>query len=308
MTDYIANVIALDGDLEQSGVKGMKWGVRKDVGHEGEQAKARTIARADKKYDKQFKGMAGFVKIHNEMANNVNKRIDAMNSKYPDNIDLRDPKNSKIATKYYNDYKNVLEDSMAEAMTNFGVNASGTKRVRFVITGEGENTYYEARMDKVDPSELQQDDMGNQVLRVTPEFDSQGRIVGQTIAMVDPTLEHSGVKGMKWGVRKKDAPSSTPTTKAPAGESNTDRYNRLLAHAKKHGANTLDDDDLKFVTLRGDAISKVNRLNQTNPGWVSSAANQALKQAAKKTLQMATEHATKKYITDPLLGKSKAGK
>lgn len=72
----------VDALLKHHGVKGMKWGVRNDKGHEGERAKTKDIAKADKKYEKSFSGMAGFSKMHNEMAGQMNKRLDGLNSKY----------------------------------------------------------------------------------------------------------------------------------------------------------------------------------------------------------------------------------
>lgn len=128
----------------------------------------------------------------------------------------------------------------------------------------------------------------------------------------------SGVKGMKWGVRKPTGskPSGrlssrltgkkqTPPPKKKSGpETNADRYSRLLGQAKKDGANALSDDDLAFVTKRGDAIRKVNALNEKKPGWLADAAKTALKNAAKREMQQVTANLTKKYISDELFPQS----
>lgn len=109
-------------------------------------------------------------------------------------------------------------------------------------------------------------------------------------------VEHAGVKGMKWGVRKdRGAPKEiVAPSKGKASETSAQKYVRLTTHAKQHGANSLDDDDLKFVTQRGNAIAQVNRLNERKPGWVADLAKQALKQAAQKKLNVAIEEAQKK--------------
>lgn len=121
-------------------------------------------------------------------------------------------------------------------------------------------------------------------------------------------VEHHGIKGMKWGIRNKRgtaSAASSDTSTPSSSETPSERYTRLLAHAKKNGSNVLSEDDLKFVTARGDALMKVDRLNSTNPNWASKAAKTAAKQAAQKTMQVAVDHATKKYITTPLLKKVK---
>lgn len=118
--------------------------------------------------------------------------------------------------------------------------------------------------------------------------------------------QDAGVKGMKWGIRKRDVPGK-PATVGPAAkksggsETSSEKYDRLLKQAKDKGGNSLTDDDLRFVTARGNAIAQVERMHQQNPNWIADAAKQVLKNAAKKQMQNLLDGASKKYITDPLL-------
>lgn len=123
----------------------------------------------------------------------------------------------------------------------------------------------------------------------------------------------SGVKGMRWGIRKSDSSSGSSTSKsgeaptsagsAHGSETSAQRYTRLLGQAKQKGGNSLTDDDLRFVTQRGDAINKVNRLNERKPGWAAEAAKQVLLQAAKKQLSKVADGVADKYISEPLAPK-----
>lgn len=116
-------------------------------------------------------------------------------------------------------------------------------------------------------------------------------------------LEQAGVKGMRWGIRNDKSKSTTgsETPKAKTGpESSAQRYDRLLVQAKKNGANTFSEEDLRFVTQRGNALSQVDRLNASKPNWVADAAKQALKQAATQTVKTVVANSAKKYINSQL--------
>ena len=50
----------------------MKWGVRKDAGHEGERAKTKKIGKLDKKFEKNATSLDTFIKINNKPSENQN--------------------------------------------------------------------------------------------------------------------------------------------------------------------------------------------------------------------------------------------
>lgn len=119
-------------------------------------------------------------------------------------------------------------------------------------------------------------------------------------------MMHHGIKGMKWGIRNGQGAATAAAHQpepAPANESSTQRYDRLLSQAKKSGGNSLTDEELKFVQNRGNAIAAVNRLNEQKPNWLADASSQVLKNVAKQTMQAIVAKGAKDYITAPLTGK-----
>lgn len=122
-----------------------------------------------------------------------------------------------------------------------------------------------------------------------------------------------GVPGMKWGQRRSSAqlraaaakraaedPSSKSPEKPSGTESSSARYARLAAAAKAGGGSQMDDADLKFFNARTDALSKVNKLNQSDPGWLKSTTKTVLQASAKKAMQEVADAVTGKYITVPI--------
>lgn len=123
-----------------------------------------------------------------------------------------------------------------------------------------------------------------------------------------------GVRGMKWGVRRTSAqlkagPASSGGSnehnagiKAANGEeSSAERYSRLKAQAKGGGASSMSDTDLKFFNARTEAVAKVNKLNETKPGWLHGTTKTVLQMAAQKQMQAIADSIASKYISDPLI-------
>jgi hypothetical protein len=123
--------------------------------------------------------------------------------------------------------------------------------------------------------------------------------------------EDSGVKGMKWGVRKDSAQLKADAAKRgeahssemkPAGEeTSVQKYARLKAQAKGGGGTSMSDADLKFFNARTEALSKVNKLNQNKPGWLHTTTKSVLQMAAQKQMQAIADGIANKYISDPVI-------
>lgn len=215
-------------ELSHHGIKGMKWGVRrtpeqlgrnravrKDKAGEGKTASKRKIKKLDKKYDKQFAGTKGWVKVQNNLADRVNKGLDSMNAK-PEykGKNFYAPENKKLYDKYLGEYESLLKKSYADAMRDFGTNASGTKQIQIRAVGKGENMTWEASLKELKHADW--GDLEGGYLKITPRFDNRGRVISQSMSIevdqgsaahssmieYENELSHYGVKGMKWGVRR----------------------------------------------------------------------------------------------------------
>jgi len=128
-------------------------------------------------------------------------------------------------------------------------------------------------------------------------------------------LDH-GVMGMKWGIRRPRsqlraaaAKRSESTTGDAAGKpsggasSKSDaavRYEALKAQAKAGGGKEMSDDDLKFFNARTEALKKVEKLNESNPGWLKSTAKTVIQKSAQTQMQNLADTLANKYIGAPI--------
>lgn len=277
MTDTV------DDFLEHFGVKGMKWGVRNDRGHEGERAKTKTIVKADKKYEKSFSGMSGYIKMHNAMAEGMNKRLDGLNAKF-EGIDVSVP-GTKGHTDYHKAYEKTIEEVANEVTSSFGTNASGTGRVKITKVGKGEDAWWEAGWE-----DIKHANEVNGHFKIVPKFNNKGFIISQTIEFieksieqfdsVDSVLEHFGIKGMRWGRRKAEydvADGETlvtqrkPGTKVSAvGGKNVPAHADAIKaassrqKAKASTTDALSTQELQELVSRMNLEQQYSRLNAAN--------------------------------------------
>ena len=147
--------------------------------------------------------------------------------------------------------------------------------------------------------------------------------------------EDHGVKGMKWGIRRSSAQLSSAPAAAPSGgssssaapkprieakasggsspakghiqdhvESSSTRYARLAAQAKQGKASSMTEQDLKFFNARTEALAKINKLNESQPSWLSATSKKVLQQTAQNQLQSISDGIANKYISGPILDNS----
>jgi hypothetical protein len=190
--------------LEHHGVKGMKWGVRKDQGHEGERAKTKAIEKADRKFEKKANTVSTFIDLHNRAAQLSNSRdVDRINNK-PQYKDADFTEDSPLRRKYYKEHADSYLKNLNQAAREKGTNASGTRQYKINVNPDG--TWH------VTTASVEHAANTPDSFTVYPKYDAKGCI--QKIHMSpdsvhhmdedddDEFLEHHGVKGMKWGSRK----------------------------------------------------------------------------------------------------------
>lgn len=189
----------VDEFLEHHGVKGMKWGVRRQ-----EKKAAKKVAKADKKWEKGLNKQ--YFEVYNQMADRMNStEINRINNKPKyKGKDLSKP--SKLQKDYYDEYAKTTTKVLNELATSvIGTNASGTLKAKFDYDP---NTEFLPRMSIV-AADVQHAATVNEI---ELEWSSTGFITSMkipedilhaiTVLTVDEFLEHYGVKGMQWGVRK----------------------------------------------------------------------------------------------------------
>ena len=84
----------------------------------------------------------------------------------------------------------------------------------------------------------------------------------------DDFLEHAGVKGMKWGKRKANTPTSHTSADAA-------RYNKISTRVKKNGTDNLSNDDLSKLNKRSQLLSEYKKNNPTKLKRGADAAKKA---------------------------------
>lgn len=123
--------------------------------------------------------------------------------------------------------------------------------------------------------------------------------------------EHHGVKGQKWGIRrsrkqleaaakKRGDGETTETKKNDGPETSSQRYSRLKAAAASGKASTISDEDLKWFNARTEALAKINKMNQSKPGWLNKTVNDVIKQVAQEQIKSIASNAANKHISGPI--------
>lgn len=205
----------LDALLEHHGVKGMKWGVRNDRGHEGQRATNKKIAKLDKQFARKSQSLSVTFNIHNKAADKFNSEdLERINSKYKAAADRGELlKETPTRQRYTKEIQDAFIKRLQEAADSYGTNASGTQK--YNIYERPNNAGWDVTVSEIGVKHAD----NSEKYRVSLRYDSKGRIVNigeaesdslQQSDIIDKFLEHFGVKGMHWGVRKADP--------IPAGE------------------------------------------------------------------------------------------
>lgn len=272
--DHLGMYRKSDQDLEQAGIKGMRWGVRKTKYEAPSQKDRDNAVRA-------FTAKTGSPPKKGATIAVVNK----------DTNNLHMFKINKVKSAGLLSRKKIYD------MSHEGTLA---------VDKKGKVTH-----TLLTPRKRQQ----TRTISVLHADDTPDYIGAHVSEKTD--LEQAGVKGMKWGVRrdrgtlKAEAAKregTAPATKAPAPkgniqdnvESSSARYDRLASQAKSGKAKDMTEQDLKFFNARTDAIAKVEKMNQTDPSWLSKTSQKVIQSAAEKQMQSVADALANKYIGDPI--------
>jgi hypothetical protein len=237
--------------LAHAGVKGMKWGVRKDKGHEGQRAKTKKIARLDKKFARRAQSETVIFKIYNGAVKTTNAKLHLINDKPQyKNADLT--RDTPLRRKYYKEHHMALIDSLEASANALGTNASGTKKYGIADN----NDHWDVVLRDVKHA-----DTDEIAFTVKVGKDAMGHIISlliedDSMAQSDDFedfIEHFGVKGMKWGVKRNRAQldASEDHTVARAAK----------AKVKQGGTKALSNKELQDIITRMNLEQQFSRLN-----------------------------------------------
>lgn len=95
------------------------------------------------------------------------------------------------------------------------------------------------------------------------------------------------ILGEKPVAASKTAQAQKPVDRS--NESSIQRYNRLKAEVAKKGANSLEDEDLKFLNTRREALAKANAAYHTKDSTLQKLVRAAIEATMDKQLKSATD-------------------
>lgn len=173
-------------------------------------------AKADSKWEKKVYTTDSAIKVHNAMAEHFNERIGALNNKSEyKNLDLNAHPDNDAAKKYYKDIDALTMAGYREAVKSVhGTSPSGKKQA--VLSEDGESikivdvnkkVKHAAEDDEVIEFLLRRDDNGLILEMNKAEQTMAQHTINLGATLVSALLngssvEHYGVKGMRWGVRR----------------------------------------------------------------------------------------------------------
>ena len=298
------STIAL-GMLAHHGVKGQKWGVRRE-------------RKADRKWNRQANKLGTYIKAHNEFAHEFNSKIGDFNAqprwkdKQGNQLNLNLPENHRVKAAYDRETEKMAKDMWDRAVTKtYGTSPSGRQKV--IRADDGSIHVVPTEVTAV---ERVTHAAGEIVFKVV--MDKNGFIVSITPSAMAQgeafinNLAHHGIKGMKWGVRRDRTPTSVTLTqkgkklKAKGGANQPAHQDARTARGmrqviKKSGTHALSNQELEAFNKRLNLEANAQRLahNQKNAGarFVSTLLGQSGKNSAQALANEASTRAVKGVVS-----------
>lgn len=279
----------VDDVLSHFGVRGMKWGVRKDPSVSiGGSPRGAMPTKPDMKWSRQAGKSSQVRRVYRASVKQMNTvELPKLNAKPAyKGMDLR--QDSPLRRAYLNEAAGVFNRVMnQQAHTMMGNSPSGQFKMQFS----------QGLHDPRPTVQLVQIVHDSYAIPLTIEWGPMGHILSCSIAdplvqseeMADEVLEHFGVKGMRWGVRRTEA------------EIHGDSAAATSAHrkAKKHGTQALSNQELQALITRMNLERQYSQVVPSSRG--SKAARAGGKFAAdilisvgkSQITKLATDHAAK---------------
>jgi hypothetical protein len=307
-----------DGVISHHGVKGMKWGVRHDPGHQGERTKTKKIAKLDKNFEKNATNVHTFLAIHNRAAQLTNDHdIDRINNK-PKYKNADFTNDSPIRRQYYNEHQQAFLSNVRKAAGELGTNASGTRNIEIVVGKDGDwglRTSDVKHADTIDYFDLLDgstvhvfyDDMGH-ITRIEPPEELQQSAFDTNF---DNFLIHYGVKGMHWGVRSDNSGGSSRRSKPPAEPPSEDaaRVGQLHSRVRaQRSTKPLSNKELELAIRRMNLEQQYSKLSNGNDKTTVQKGRGILKGFLQNAVKVNASQAFNAQVKDQMDQKFKQGR
>lgn len=314
--------------LEHFGIKGMRWGIRKDrrssSGSSGSKEKSYDM-KAQRAWARTASDTRAYIKVYNRTADRMNNGlIEEINNRHKGKLkgDDTDPKDYDAYLKdYRSTFDKVANEELAKQLGGSTTSPSGEQSVKIkfdtdtgffdiVPTGKwkesplGKAQTYDEDGNKIEHSGATDFPM----FKAELFFDEDGYITSLEIVeteikqtgvypTIEEALQHYGVKGMRWGIRK-DRRSADA---------------KSVASLRKKKASQLSNAELQAVAKRIRLEQDYERLNPSLASRGKSALGKILRDAAtevaKETLKTGLQKAVKDIPMDEIqAGVLKQGK
>lgn len=303
----------MTADVKHFGVKGMKWGVRKDQ-------MGREIAKSDMKWDKSLNKAGG--KSIALAVQNVGPEVKRINEK-PEykGKDTKSP--GPLKDKYLAEHAKAFENQLNKELAgqNKAVSPTGVYTATFKTSKDFSGppildvTYTDKSLSQ---SSLNEDGSAT----IDTIIDGFGHIVGysfdvefleQGSMFADEFLEHFGVKGMRWGVRRSRKQLARAAKEREGSESSSNSARASKTKSKKESklkVSEMSDAELRQRLNRMNMEKQYRELTAPKGNPVAAAgkkvASNVVKGVAEQTLKSIGQSYASKYTADYLAGGKKA--
>lgn len=242
---------AVDDFLEHVGVKGMRWGHRR--------AEKRS-AKASEKDRLHFDNLSKNTRkqIYTRATEQMYSRQKLIDEKYEGKNLYKD---SMIRNKYLDETAEAFAGELDKALvkvTGSNKSPSGKYQASFEVNALNPT---QARLVVYKLKEITHED--NKV-EFNVEFDENGFVIGYKLIedlvqtdIVGDFLEHVGVKGMRWGVRRaRSARSKGKASPRPSDEGKAAA--KILDKQKRFGTSALTNHELRVLNARAKLEKEFN--------------------------------------------------
>lgn len=243
----------------------MKWGIRKEKAAAGDKRAQRQIDKEDRRFVRRASNDITIYKVYNEGARAYNKNhLDRINNKaqYKNKDFTRD---TPLRRKYYKEHHDAFIGELEKA-ANTRVSRTGNLKLGIVDRGIGADGRGLWDLSVRDVKHA--DDIA---ARAVVTYDDRGHIVKIELVKTDMTqsdpveefLEHFGVKGMKWGVRRAERRAASTSDDARSAD---DARSKVK---KAGGTHALSNKELQDLVTRMNLERQFNNLKPESKSKVA---------------------------------------